>query len=338
MTVDSHVTIVRADSNIVDPLYLGYVLRSSQPSIENLAEGSTGQTELSRAQLRELPIPLPSREEQQAIASILGTLDDKIELNRRMNETLEEMARALFKSWFVDFDPVRAKMQGRQTVGMDDEAAALFPDSLEDSVLGKIPKGWRAGTFGEVAEHPRRTIKPENIEPSQAYIGLDHMPRKSIALSEWDSAEGLGSNKYEFRLGEILFGKLRPYFHKVGVAPLDGMCSTDILVVASDEPEWFGFVLGHISSTEFVDYTNASSTGTRMPRTNWKDMSSFALVIPPLGVSRLFTDLVRPLTNRIIANIHESNNLAAIRDALLPKLLSGEVRVGAAEEIVEEVV
>jgi type I restriction enzyme S subunit len=229
-------------------------------------------------------------------------------------------------------------MEGRQPAGMDDETAALFPDSFEDSPLGEIPKGWRSGTFGEVAKHPRRTIKPENIEPSRAYIGLDHMPRKSIALGEWDSAEGLGSNKYEFRLGDILFGKLRPYFHKVGVAPLNGVCSTDILVVAPDEPEWFGFVLGHISSTEFVGYTNASSTGTRMPRTNWKDMSSFELVIPSVEVARLFTDLVRPFTDRIIANIHQSNNLAAIRDTLLPKLLSGEVRVGEAEEIVEDIV
>ncbi len=301
-----------------------------------LIQHATGTTmpSLNQGVIQRIPIILPPLAEQRAIAYILGTLDDKIELNRRTNETLEEMARAIFKSWFVDFDPVRAKIEGRDPV-LPKHIADLFPNRFEDSELGKIPVEWESGIFGEVAKHLRRTIKPEKIEPSQAYIGLDHMPRKSIALGEWESAEVLGSNKYEFRLKEILFGKLRPYFHKVGIASLDGVCSTDILVVAPEEPEWFGFVLGHISSSEFVDYTNASSTGTKMPRTNWKDMSSFDLVIPPVEVARLYTDLVRPLTDRIVANIHESNSLSALRDTLLPKLLSGEIRVQEAEEVVE---
>src|SRR5450759_5882012 len=101
------------------------------------------------------------------------------------------------------------------------------------------------------------------------------MPKHCIALSEWGVADGVGSHKFEFSRGEILFCKLRPYFHKVGVAPLDGVCSMDILVITPKEPAWFGFVLGHVSSVELVNHTNAASTGTKMPRANWNDISRY---------------------------------------------------------------
>ena len=184
-----------------------------------------------------------------------------------------------------------------------------------------------APTLGEVAENPRRSIQPDEIKSSMSYIGLEHMPRRSIALSEWESDTKLGSNKLEFKRGEILFGKLRPYFHKVGVAPLDGVCSTDILVVRPKTPEWFGFVLGHVSSVELVNHTDAASTGTKMPRTNWNDIARFEVALPPESLAAEFTTTIRPMIDRIIANIHESRTLAELRDALLPKLLSGELRV-----------
>ncbi len=153
------------------------------------------------------------------------------------------------------------------------------------------------------------------------------MPKRSIALSEWGIAAGLKSNKFEFRQGEILFGKLRPYFHKVGVAPVDGVCSTDIVVVAPQSEFWFGFVLGHVSSDEFVDYTNAGSTGTKMPRTNWAEMARYEVALPPEPVAGAFTKHVRSLVKRVNAGIYESRTLAALRDTLLPKLISGELRV-----------
>jgi type I restriction enzyme S subunit len=149
-------------------------------------------------------------------------------------------------------------------------------------------------------------------------------------------ADGLESNKFQFKKGEILFGKLRPYFHKVGVAPIDGVCSTDIIVVVPRAEGWFGFVLGHISSDAFVEHTNAGATGTKMPRTSWKDMEQYQIVIPPDALSDAYTGLVRPIFDRIIASIHERRTLAALRDTLLPKLLSGELRapetVGWADE------
>ena len=133
--------------------------------------------------------------------------------------------------------------------------------------------------------NPRRTVRPHEIISGTPYIALEHMPRRSIALSEWDKSADVTSGKFAFCKGEVLFGKLRPYFHKVGVAPLDGVCSTDILVITPKAPKWFGFVLGHVSSDELVNFTDLASTGTKMPRTNWTDIASFALVVPPEGIA-----------------------------------------------------
>ena len=313
-----------------DERFAYYLLKSLDFTRFN---SGSAQPSLNRNYIHPIPVVVPSLPEQRAIAHILGTLDDKIELNRRMNETLEAMARAIFKSWFIDFDPVRAKAESRDP-GLLKPLADLFPDSFEESEFREIPKGWRVGTLGDVTENPRRGAQPSEIEASTPYIGLEHMPRRCIALSEWGHADVLESNKFEFQKGEILFGKLRPYFHKVGVAPVDGVCSTDILVVAPKDTKWFGFVLGHVSSTAFVDHTNAGSTGTKMPRTSWQEMARYEVVVPPKPIAAQFTEMISPLVERIIANIHESRTLATIRDSLLPKLLSGEIWVKDVEKFV----
>lgn len=325
------------DRSRLNPLYLKYYFDSPEFQVLFDTWGQKGSTRayLGITSQLDLPMVLPPPDEQDAIAHILGTLDDKIELNRRMNEMLEAMARALFKSWFVDFDPVRAKSEGRDP-GLPKPLADLFPDSFEDSELGEIPQGWRSGRIGDVADSPRRGIQPSEIEPSTPYIALEHMPRRRIALSEWDIADGLESGKFEFKQGEILFGKLRPYFHKVGVAPVDGVCSTDIVVVAARSDKWFGFVLGHVSSETFVNYADAGSTGTKMPRTSWSEMGRYDVVLPPELLAAALTDQIRPLVARILSSIHESRTLAALRDTLLPKLISGELRLRTAERLVAE--
>jgi type I restriction enzyme S subunit len=327
--------LLRPDPSRADFRFLRYWLNSPVMvlHIHGYRDGTVAER-LNLPTIRTLPVALPPLGEQRAIAHILGTLDDKTELNRRMSETLEAMARALFKSWFVEFDPVRAKAEGRDP-GLPQPLADLFPDSFEDSELGEIPRGWEVGTLGDVAEHPRRGVQPNSIKPDTPYIALEHMPKRCITLSDWSVGDGLGSNKFAFRKGEILFGKLRPYFHKVGVAPVDGVCSTDIVVVAPRIPHWFAFVLGVVSSDEFVEYTNAGSTGTKMPRTSWAEMARYDIALPPKAVAQAFTERVRPAVDRIIAGIHESRTLAALREALLPKLISGELRVKDAERFLE---
>lgn len=261
-----------------------------------LLASATGSTfpNVSREQLANLQCEVPPLPEQRAIARILGALDDKIEVNRRMNVTLESMARAVFRQWFVE---------------------------NEES------ENWEVGRLGDVAENIRRGANPNEINPDTHYIGLEHMPRKSIGLAEWGNASALESNKFAFKAGEFLFGKLRPYFHKVGIAPVDGVCSTDILVVAPKSPEWYGFVLGHISSTELINYTDSASTGTKMPRTNWSDIAKYEVVLPPISLVQKYNEIFLPMAEKIRANILESRTLMSLRDCLLPRLMSGEVRV-----------
>jgi len=163
------------------------------------------------------------------------------------------------------------------------------------------------------------------------------MPRRSIALSEWEGAGKVTSNKSVFKKGEFLFGKLRPYFHKVGFAPLDGICSTDIVVVAPRAPKWGALTLACLSSDQFVDYTHQTSTGTKMPRTSWKTMGQYKVCLPSEQMARAFQSVVQPLLDRIGANIHEARTLAQNRDLLLPKLMSGEIRLREAEKAIEAV-
>ncbi len=320
----------------VDQGFLYYCM-ASQSFVDFADSGSEG-TRMPRAQwewVSRYKIPMPPLSEQRRIAHILGTLDQKIELNRQMNETLEATARKIFKSWFIDFDPVKAKMEGHKPIGMDTKTAALFSSMFQNSPLGKIPAGWKVGTLGEITKNVRRSVKASEIDSSDCFIGLEHMPRRSIALSQWQIDAEIASNKYRFKQGEILFGKLNPHFHKVGVAPIDGICSTDILVIQPISAGWFGVVLSLISSDNFVAYTNACSKGTTLPRTNWNDMSRYEIALPEVEIAKKYTEFIRPIVKKIIENIHQSHTLAQTRDRLLPKLLSGEIRVDNAAEILE---
>ncbi len=333
--VNQHVAIVRPDPAKLDAGFLRYFLVSPHVQSMLLSWADSGSTRkaLTKQMIESFEVSAPvDVSEQRAIAHILGTLDDKIELNRRMNQTLEEMARALFKSWFVDFEPVRAKMDGRwrrgqSLPGMPAELYDLFPDGMVDSELGEIPEGWEVKTLGDVAKEVRVNIQPQAIRPGTPYIALEHMPKRCLSLSDWHVADGVGSNKFRFERGNILFGKLRPYFHKVGIAPLEGVCSTDIVVVAPTVDCWFGFVLGHISSDEFVDYTDTTSTGTRMPRTKWRDMARYSIPFPASGLAEAFTVQIQPWVEQIVSAIHESRSLSSLRDTLLPRLISGELQV-----------
>jgi type I restriction enzyme, S subunit len=277
-------------------------------------------------------LTIPPIEIQYPISGLIGALDDKIELNRHMNKTLEAAAQAIFKDWFVDFGPTRAKMEGRAPY-LAPDMWSLFPGRLDNE--GK-PEGWVFRTLGDVAKQVGEAVQPEALDPGTPYIGLEHMPRKSIALSEWEGADKVTSGKLIFRKGDFLFGKLRPYFHKVGIAPIDGICSTDIVVLNAREQKVAAFVLACISQDEFVAFTDRTSDGTKMPRTSWARMERYRLCLPSGSGLEAFNVCVEPLLERIVSNIHESRTLADTRDFLLPKLMSGEVRVRDADNLVSK--
>lgn len=311
--VNQHVVRIRCNRNKCEPGFLLSYLTHPlvKPYIESFNAGGSRRA-ITKGNIESFIVPLPNLPTQRAIAGVLGALDDKIEVNRRMARTLEAAARALFESWFVRFE----HPGGNGTV-----------PCLVDSPMGPIPEGWRVGTLRNVAKERRDGVAADAMDGSMHYIALEHMPRRSIALADWSDAADVISNKLRFDRGDILFGKLRPYFHKVGVAPVSGICSTDMVVAQPVTPEWFGFVLGVMSSVDFVAHTDRGSAGTKMPRTNWTDMAAYRMALPPVALAEQFTTLVQPVVERIIAGIHECRTLAAVRDSLLPKLMSGEVAV-----------
>src|SRR5690606_19832069 len=221
--------------------FIEYLIYNSLGTILQSATGSTFPN-VSKEQIHGWTWNLPSIEQQNRIVEILGSLDDKIELNRQMNETFEQMAMALYKHWFVDFAP------------------------FEEFMDNDLPIGWRWGTLNEISYVYKVQVDPSELDETCPYIGLEHMPKGNVTLEEWENSNKVTSHKFMFGKGDILFGKLRPYFKKVGVAPIDGVCSTDILVLKPLKNEYFGMLFGQVIQDAFIDYCTSTSGGTKMPR------------------------------------------------------------------------
>ena len=327
---------MRVDPSKAIPDYLLYAYLS--PEFQEVIRQRTihGST-VDRIPLIEFgsfPISVPPLNMQSEVVEILRALDDRITLLRETNATLEAIAQALFKSWFVDFDPVRAKQAGRAPEGLDEATAALFPDSFEESELGLVPRGWPVGVLGDIAQTARRQLQVSELHAGLNYVGLEHIPRKCLSLSEWGNAESLESAKASFCKGDILFGKLRPYFHKVVIAPFDGVCSTDILVCQPTEAAYFGVVAMHLFSVALIDYADRLSNGAKMPRVNWKDLAAFPICVPPAALAAAFSQTIEPLISRLTANTQQAQTLATLRDTLLPRLISGQLRLPEADTAV----
>ncbi len=181
--------------------------------------------------------------------------------------------------------------------------------------------------LGDIAQDVRRGINPDSVDPETPYFGLEHLPRKSIALSEWGKAGDVQSTKLAFRKGEILFGKIRPYFHKVGVAPVNGICSSDTIVIQPKEPKFFSIILACVSSEDFVNHATQTSQGTKMPRANWDVLVKYPVLIPPSNLLDQLNEFIEPAVQQIQNLVFKNKNLSKTRDLLLPKLISGEIDV-----------
>lgn len=276
-----------------------------------------------------LPVKVPPLDEQKAIAHILGTLDDKIELNQQMNHTLEAIARAIFKSWFIDFDPVRAKMDGRQPAGMDAETAALFPDEFEDLAIGKIPNGWKTVPLPEVIEvNPRRSLTQGKLAP---YLDMQNMPTQGHRPNGWIYREFSSGTK--FIQGDTLLARITPCLENGKTAFVDflpegevGWGSTEYIIFRPKPPlpVEFGYFLARSQElrTHAIQNMTGSSGRQRVPVNCFL---SFLLTVPSNTVAQKFGDVIQPIMITIKANSEQIISLNAIRDTLLPKLLSGEI-------------
>ncbi len=324
---------LRCDTSKAIPEFIARYFTSAEGQHQLLANASqVGVPSIAQpvSYLRTLQVPLPPLSEQRTIAHILGTLDDKIELNRRMNATLEAMARALFRSWFVDFDPVRAKMDGRDT-GLPKDIADLFPDRLVDSELGRVPAGWPLVPLPEVIEvNPPRPLRKGKIAP---YLDMANMPTRGHAP---DSViqRPFGSGM-RFANGDTLVARITPCLENGKTAYVDflrddeiGWGSTEYIVMKPRAPLPNEFAYCLARGSRFRDFAIRNMSGTsgrqRVPATA---LHGFSMPFPPERVAATFGLAARTLFARAADALRESRSLTALRNTLLPRLVSGELRL-----------
>lgn len=291
---------------------------------------TTVQTTFNLDDVKKLPVPLPPREQRDTILDVLAGLDDKIHLNRKMNRTLEAMARAIFKSWFVDFDPVRTKMEGEQPTGVDLDTTDLFPDRLVDSELGEIPEGWEVQPVKEIINvTPRRKLSKGDVAP---YLKMAHAPEEGHYPHDFYDREFNGSGS-KFKNGDTLMAKITPCLENGKTAFVDflpdddtvGWGSTEYLVLRSRDPYplEYSYYLARSRRLRRKAIKSMSGTSGRQ-RVSVRGFRKFKIVVPPPEVAQRFGELARDFMTKIRANNEESTVLAQIRDQLIPSLLGSQ--------------
>jgi type I restriction enzyme S subunit len=322
-----NLVLLRADGKKLYPPFLRWLVRGTDwwEQVGTFINVGAVFDSLKCADIPNFSMPLPPLAEQKAIAAVLGALDDKIELNRRMNAKLEEMARALFQSWFVDFDPVRAKLDGRQPFGLDQWTATLFPDSFQYSEAGDIPKGWEVRSLDKIA-HFLNGLALQKHPPGEGPT----LP--VIKIAQLRKGDSVGADRcnthvpphYIIQDGDVLFswsGSLEVELWCGG----PGALNQHLFKVTSQEfPKWFYYLwtLYYLDEFRLI----AADKATTMGHIQRGHLSAAKVLIPPPRLLDALTSTISPLIDLLIANRIESQTLATLRDTLLPKLLSGELK------------
>jgi len=317
----------------VDPRFIAFQLQSPGTRAW-LVQHATGTTmpSLNQAIIERIPLRIPPLHQQRAIAQVLGTLDDKIQLNRRMSETLEEMARALFESWFVRFDPVRAKMEGRDP-GLPPDLAALFPDRLVDSELGEVPAGWEIGTFGAIIKE-----RTERVAGRQAVVLSAVSSGKLVPSEEFFNKRVHSRDISRYLLveqGDFAYNPARINIGSIGMLQDDVVGAVSpVYVVFRPRKEFGWFLEFSLRRASVRAWIETLASGSVRQTLSYRDFASIPCVIPPVQLVEEFNKRWLTLREGIRSRDAESRTLAEIRDTLLPKLISGELRVKDAERLV----
>lgn len=331
--------VVRGRPGVTDSEYAFYAARSNlvrEYAISQMT-GTSGRQRVPTDALAELDVPLPPLPEQRAIAHILGTLDDKIELNRRMNETLESMTRALFKSWFVDFDPVRWKMEGRDS-GLPGHLADLFPDRLVDSKMGEIPEGWAVFRLEQLAKHHTKSTSPAR----SPRLDYDHFSIPAYDTGQWPVVERgseIKSNKTLVLKDAVLLSKLNPRILRVWVPCASvgrpQVCSTEFLVFTPRPPANRGLLYALFADQRFRALLKSLVTGTSRShqRVPPKALKAQEVLAGSPRVFNVFGQTIGNILSQILKNRSEAATVAGLRDSLLPQLISGKLRVHVSEQL-----
>lgn len=291
-----------------DSYFVKYLLDAHRERLGSAARGTT-QDNLSLEKLLSFRFPVPDANGRRVIANMLRSIDELIENNKRRIDALEEIARGIYRDWFVKF----------HYPGRGDSP-------LVHSDLGPIPGGWTWAKVDDLVHIVKDSVDPAQVEPGTPAVGLEHIPRQQLTLDSWGAASDQGSRKAVFARGDVLFGKIRPYFHKVCVTPVDGICSTDAIIIRPTPVHW-GELVCVISSQEFVTHATQTSNGTKMPRADWKVIGQWPIALPPVRVAEEFTRIVRSHLLLAETLMFESRSLTSLRDTLLPKLVKGQIDV-----------
>ena len=326
--------IIRGRDGVADTGFIYWFLAQDHivEHLQAIAEHSTSAYPSIRpGDIEAIEFPLPPLEEQRAIARVLGALDDKIALNRRMSETLEEMARALFRSWFINFDPVRAKAEGRPS-GLPPDLDALFPASFEASELGEIPAGWEMKTLGDVVTQLRDNENPMKA-PTTMFSHFSIPAYDEGQVPRQEVGEAIRSAKTRVKPGVVLLSKLNPEIERVwlpDVAPGDrAICSTEFLVLEPRPPFQRGYIYCLARSAPFRGQIESLVTGTSKShqRAGANAVLGLPTVIAPEPLVQAFEQRASDTLDQTLRYRRSSVGLAAQRDALLPRLVSGELRL-----------
>jgi len=324
----------------VDPNWLALCLRSplSQHLLGSRAN-TTVQTTINLKDLRALPVPMAPEYERGKIIELIGSLDDRITLLRETNATLEAIAQALFKSWFVDFDPVRAKAEGLEPEGMDAATAALFPDSFEESELGLVPMGWNAGCVADIAVQKKGSVNPL-ASPNEWFEHYSLPAFDSGQSPVLEHGESIKSNKTPLPEEVVLLSKLNPHIPRVWLPVKHGknaVCSTEFLAYSPKAGGSKELIYCLFSSAEFQQQLCQLVTGTSNSHQRVKpgQVLKLRLAIADDSLFIAFADIASPIFELVYANRLKAKTLTQLRDALLPRLISGQLRLPETEALLE---
>lgn len=321
MIVSTGFTVLTPIKEKVNPDYLYNFFRLEEVTnfLSAIAETSTTTyPSITSKVIEDLEISLPALEKQNKIASILSSLDEKIELNRKINQNLEEIAQTLFKRWFIDFEFLNEEGNPYKSSG----------GKMIESELGEIPEGWRVGKLGEILELRKENTSKEEVLENLIYLPIDCLPKKSLAVTEIKSYKEAESSLQLFYENDIVFGAVRAYFHKIIVSPFNGITRKTCFVLKIREIEKFCFGIMTIYQDKTVKYANAHSKGSTMPYAVWENgLEDMPIVIPESNLLTLFNKKVISNFEIIKKNSLQNFKIISIRDYLLPKLMKGELLI-----------
>ncbi len=294
-------------NNLHDWRFVYYLLRNEARRIQGMCSGVATPI-INKRDFEKVKVTVPNNlATQKSIASILSAYDDLIENNRRRIQLLEQSAQLLYKEWFIYL---------------------RFPGHEHVTITDGVPEGWIKKPLSTLCTDIRNSIHPKTLAPDFPYIGLEHIPRHSITLDSWGKTAAVNSNKFRFSKGDILFGKIRPYFHKVGFALVDGITSSDAIVIRPTEDRLYFYVLSLLSSNEFVALASKTvREGSKMPRADWKFLLKSEFKVPSKALLDFFNETMDPICSQLRTLALHNRKLAHSRDLLLPRLMNGEIAV-----------